>query len=52
MRKHGFNETKERGKEKYQEGSIRRKTKTHNRTSAKIGTDRTGEESLICGPKG
>jgi hypothetical protein len=52
VRKHGFNETKERGKEKHQEGGVRRKKKTHNRTFAKICTDRIREESLVGGQNG
>jgi DNA polymerase II large subunit len=47
--RHGFYETKKRGKEEHPEGGVSRKKKTHNRTSAKICTDRTGEESRVRG---
>jgi hypothetical protein len=44
----GLDETKKRCKEKRKKGSISRQKKTHNRPLAKICTDRTGEESLVC----
>jgi hypothetical protein len=46
--RHGVNEATECGKEKHQEGGVCCKKKTHNRTFAKICTDRTGEASLVC----
>jgi hypothetical protein len=47
--RHGVNEATECSTEKHQEGGVCGKKKTHNRTFAKICTDRTGGKSRVCG---